>query len=288
LKSLIFENALGLQIKFSNESTYRWLNVDDLGGNSATFQTTSSPYQDGITSVDDGYFESKLMTIDFVILSTDNPDIYMRELNFITNPKHGNGKLIWNDGIQEKVFEHVKTKILPTYARKKGSNYMYSSITFEVFDPLLSDKEYASFDVYSSIDNFTFDLSITDEFVFDQVGPTIPITNVGDVSAPIIIEFTGVQNAPLKVMNLTTGENIEVDISLTADQKLTINTNLDELDVKLTTISTGVSTSAFQYIDIPNTSFFHLALGLNVLKFMNGAELSQSVTVKYKNRYVGV
>lgn len=287
MKSLTFENALGNQVVFSGTGTYRWMNVDDLGGLSASFQTTSSPYQDGETSLDNGYFGSKLISIDFVIRASDALDA-MRDLNFRVNPKLGEGKLIWNDGVKDMVYNSVKTKVMPTFNKKFGSDYLFSTIIFEVFDPLFQDKNFSSYDVYSQIDNFTFDLAITEDFVFDQVGPTITITNVGDVQAPIIVEFTGVQNAPLTVMNLTTGENIVVNMSLTADQKLTINTDLNEIDVKLTTISTGVVTSAFQYIDVVNTKFFQLALGANVLKFMNGAQLSQYVNVKYKNRYVGV
>jgi hypothetical protein len=82
MEQLKYVNSIGQEITFSQNSKYRWLSLEDIGGNNVTFQTVSSPYQDGVTFIGTPYFQSKKIALKFAILSDSLIDD-MRYLNQI-------------------------------------------------------------------------------------------------------------------------------------------------------------------------------------------------------------
>jgi hypothetical protein len=82
MEQLKYVNALEQEIRFSETSKYKWLSIDDLGGNNITYQTISSPYQDGVTFIGTPYFQSKKIALSFAIISDELVED-MRYLNQI-------------------------------------------------------------------------------------------------------------------------------------------------------------------------------------------------------------
>jgi hypothetical protein len=98
----------------------------------------------------------------------------------------------------------------------------------------------------------------------------------------------GPKNSPLTVENLDTGEKIVLAMSLLATERLTITTGIDDINVIKEDLITGISTVAFQYIDVAETSFFRLPRGTSTLLITAGeAEVEQAI-IKYRQRWVGI
>jgi phage-related protein len=290
MERLIYTNALGQQIIFSNSGTYRWTQVSGLGENAAAFQVTASPYQDGVTPMGAAYFNSRAVKVDLVIVSDDMATA-IRDLNRILNPKLGTATLTHEKDGVSKVLNKVNTRVLPTLpgGTSRGIGFQLSSVIFEAFDPLYSDADYTDAEVSTGANVLSFPLDIGSAFVFDYLNTAgVTVTNSGDVECPVTVIFDGPKTAPITVENLTTGEKIVLALSLLADERLTITTGIDNTNVVKTDLNTGAETVAFQYIDVAQTTFFYLAQGTNTLKITAGEAQVEEATVRFKNRYVGV
>lgn len=290
MQRLTFKNENGQEIEFSANSVYKWLDVDDLGGVTARGQSVSSPYQDGESPVGLSYFNAKTLTVKMVVISNNLKDA-MRNLNAILNPKIGVGQLIYEDNGDIRVYNKVKTRILPKIpnATQKGDTFLYTSATFELYDPLYSDLEFTEQEVGTSTFYFSFDLNITDEYEFDTQNVNgVTVNNQGDVECPVEISIDGPVTAPLEIENSTTGEKMVIALDIEADTRLTITTELDNINVVKLDLNTGVTTSGFAYIDVAETTFFYLRKGENTLTITGNAADVETATIKFKNKYVGV
>ena len=115
--------------------------------------------------------------------------------------------------------------------------------------------------------------------------PRVNIVNDGHVETPIEVEFHGPAENP-RVTNLTRGEYVQVNRTLTSDDTLFINTAFRNKTVEIE--RNGVREDAFDYIDLGST-FFSLRLGDNLLEYSTQNDLNpQSVIIRYKKRYLGV
>lgn len=290
MEKMIYTNSLGQTIEFSATSKYRWQKLDDIGGTDAITQTIKSPYQDGVTGIGESYFDSKVIKIDFAVIS-ETLDADMRTLYSVLNPKLGMATLtIVNNG-QYYRFGKVKTRSLPTRlgAKDRGPRFQLSNAIFEVYDPYLTDYKATEVEATSGASAFVFPVAITDSFkfgYFNQDG--FVLTNSGDVPAPLEIIIDGPQSSPLEIQNTVTDEKIVIGLDLTADERLTITTALDDINVTKTTISTGGKVSAFEYIDVSQTEFFQLVVGENNIVIKANATEIGTATLKHRNRYVGV
>jgi len=289
-EQLKYVSAIGTEIIFSETSKYKWTNADDLGSNSATFQTISSPFQDGTSLVGDVYFESKEITVEFYIISNDLIGDF-RSLNQILNPKLGVGRLEYTRGGVTYVLDQVNAKVMPSLPglEDRGLTYQKSAVIFEVFNPLYSDQNFTLSVVGTGQNLFKFPLRITDEFKFGTLNTSgVILNNIGDVPAPIKVVIPGAVSAPLTIENTTTGEKIVLGLDLTSDEILTITTDVTNTNVIKYTISTDTDEVAFNYIDITQTTFFRLASGNNTILVTSGGGDIVGTEVSYKNYYVGV
>jgi len=290
LERLIYTNALGQAVIFDESGSYRWLDIDDLGGLEADFMTSASPFQDGVTSVGDAYFTAKAIKVKFAVVSSEL-DAAMRSLNSILNPKLGLGKLTYQRGGKSYVLGKVKTRTMPSLpgAPSRGISYQITSAVFEAFDPYYTDEDYLEASVSTGENCLEFPVNIFDSFVFDYTNTTgILVTNGGDVECPVTIILDGPKNSPLTVENLDTGEKIVLAMSLLATERLTITTGIDDINVIKEDLITGISTVAFQYIDVAETSFFRLPRGTSTLLITAGEAEVEQAAIKYRQRWVGI
>ena len=99
------------------------------------------------------------------------------------------------------------------------------------------------------------------------------------------MEFHGPAVNP-RVTNLTTGEYVQVNRTLTSDDILYISTMFRNKVVEIET--ENGREDAFNYIDL-GTTFFYLQVGDNMLEYSTENDLNpQSVTISYRKRYLGV
>lgn len=290
MDKLIYTNKAGNTIEFSATSVYKWQKVDDIGGLEAVSQSIQSPYQDGTTGIGDSYFNSKVIAVEFVVIS-DTLDDVMRVLYSVLNPKIGMATLtVVNDG-KYYVFDKVKTRMLPSRlgAKDRGKTFQITKVIFEVYNPYLQDFNVTETNAISGASTFSFPVAINSSFkfgYFNQDGFTL--TNNGDVECPLSIVLDGPQTAPLAITKVLTNEKIVIGLNLTADERLVISTSFDDINVVKYTLSTGEFVSAFDYIDVAQTEFFQLALGDNNITITANSTEIGSAILKFRNRYVGV
>lgn len=290
MERLIFTNANGQQVEFSNFSAYKWTQVEGLGEGSVTLQTTTSPYQDGSTNVGGAYFNSKVVKVDLVISGTD-VSADLRTLNAVLNPKLGLGTLSYERDSGIKMLNKVRTRSLPSLpgGASRGVSFQNTYVIFEVFDPLYEDQNATEASVNTGGNLFSFPLNIGDDFIFDYTNTSgVIVQNLGDAECPLTIILDGPKSSPLEIENVTTGEKIVLSTSIAAGERLTITTAIDNTNVIKTNLSTGASTVAFQYLDVSQTTFFMLALGQNRIKISAAEAEVEEAIVRFKNRYVGV
>lgn len=112
------------------------------------------------------------------------------------------------------------------------------------------------------------------------------IDNLGDVEAPVQIEYVGPASNPC-VTNETTGEFIKVNMEIGEKEKLIINTAEGQETVNL--ITPHETKDVYNNIDL-NSTFFKLIVGKNLIKYSSDIEgAKDKVTIiDYTNKYVGV
>ena len=287
---MTFTNARGDSVEFSAASKYRWLSVDDLGGAEAVQQTVASPYQDGVTATGDSYYMMRTLDVTLAVIDADLRTA-IRDLNTALNPKLGMGTLLYEDGPVRRSLDRVKVRKLPTLpdGGSRGARVQLTHILFDAYDPLYTDGVDTEVVLGTSGDSFSFPLDITDSFEFDYVSAGgVPVVNGGDVPCPLSITITGPVAAPLVVANLTTGQIIVVDIAVLAGEKLHVSTGVADTSVILEDTATGERVSAFQYIDVAQTTFFLLGIGVNYISVTADGEPSNSATIRYRQRYLGL
>lgn len=122
-------------------------------------------------------------------------------------------------------------------------------------------------------------------FRFKQKGDTkVIISNLGHVETPVEIIFKGPAVNP-SIVNLTTGEFIKIDRTLTSDDILYITTEYGNKKVEIE--NNGLRSNALNYIDLDST-FFSLVVGDNIIEYKTDGLKPESVEIKYRNRYLGV
>lgn len=291
MEKLIFTNANGQEIEFSNTSSYKWTQVDDLGASSVELQRTTSPFQDGSTNVSGAYFNSRTIKIDLVVVDYTDLNSTFRNLNNILNPKLGLGFLSYYRDNDVKVLNKVRTRVLPSMLGGDSRDFgmQKTSIIFEIFDPLYSDAVATEEVIAANELLFKFPLDIVEPYIFDLLYANgKPIYNNGDTDCPLTLIVDGAITKPLKVINNTTGEQIVIGLDLLDNERLTITTEIDNINVIKTNLITGIETIAFEYIDITQTTFFYLKTGENKIKVTANEGDVETALIIFKNRYVGV
>lgn len=166
--------------------------------------------------------------------------------------------------------------------RKK--NHDKSTISFYCQDPYWLDEKGQDIDIKSVSGGLIFPLDLANKFA--TVSFYKEIDNIGDVEAPIQIEYIGPATNP-KIENETTGEYIQVNMEIGEKEKLVIDTREGKETVNLITPH-GIE-DVYNKIDL-NSTFFKLIVGKNLIKYSSDVEgAKDKVTIiDYTNKYVGV
>lgn len=114
----------------------------------------------------------------------------------------------------------------------------------------------------------------------------VDIDNSGDVDAPILARVFG-DVTVLRVMNLTTGETLEITGNVPATQYVEISTAFGDKRVELVTIATGARTPIMDRINLAKPDFWSLRPGLNTVKFEADVNTSGKAELYYRLRHSG-
>lgn len=166
----------------------------------------------------------------------------------------------------------------------RKNNHDTATISFYCHDSYWLDAEGKEIDIKSISGGLMFPLRLAT--TFSNVCFYKEIENIGDIEAPIQIEYIGPAKNP-RVTNETTGEYIQVNMEIGEKEKLVIDTREGKETVNL--ITPNEIKDVYNEIDLTST-FFKLIVGKNLVKYSSDIEgAKDKVTIKnYTNKYVGV
>ena len=288
---LIYTNANGEALEFSIMSDF-YVNVSkDVTGISDvknTLYTTSSMGQHGETFISQT-INSRDIDITGVINRTDKDSTLTlrRAMQRVLNPEL-DATLTYIYGTFVKVID-VKIDNAPVF--KRGKVFEQFTIQLMCPSPFWHDEKETRQDIASWVGSFHFALEIpADEgivFGYRQPSVIVDVYNEGDVATGMRVAFkaTGTVTNPL-LLNINTGEYIQVNATLHAGDVVTVNTEYGSKGAELE--SGGSKADYFRYIDVDST-FMQLAIGDNVFRYNAAAGLDAlEVTIYYSPKYLGV
>ncbi|MGM9924784.1 MAG: phage tail family protein, partial [Bacillus sp. (in: firmicutes)] len=271
----------------SHDPPFQISSLEGTGNVEAEIQTAKAPYQDGTTAVG-VILQPRVISLGFRIKTDQIETLYelRQRAASVLNPVYGEGELRYEypGGVKviEAIPEHVPT--YPAGSSNRGPTFQKAVISFYCPDPYWKDVKSISEPLYAVQGAFTFPLELPTEMGIQ--GSTYVIDNKGAFPAPLQIEFSGPSTNP-RVTNETTGEYIQVNQTLEANQRLIINTAMGKKVVEIVN-QDGTRRNAFNWLDL-NSTFFQLNLGENKLTYSaEDGKQDAVVTITYQNRYSGI
>jgi hypothetical protein len=273
-------------LEINSDSEYKLMEVEGLESSDYDVNITNNSQFDG------GIVESKRISSRSIVFSAEyagKGDLSFERGKLISffNPKK-TGTLIVDCGNSGRKIDYE----VESFKIKQANIYdpLSFSVTLICPDPYFEDIDESQkvIAVWSGGLSFEFSLPLSfktrnpnkDAVVAEEV-----IVG-GHVETPLEIEFQGPAKNPT-VTNGTTREFIRVNQELKENEVLYINTAYGNKNVKI--FGRGDPINAFNYIDLEST-FFNLVPGKNIIEYSNTNETltEQKVSIKYKNKYLGV
>jgi hypothetical protein len=282
LRRLTFENARGESIVFYL-APLLITSLTGIGEVDAELQSQKSPYQDGDTHIDT-VFQPRYIDLEGAIIETDLKEIkkYRKNILRVCNPKLGLGKITLElDGDIKEIYGVPDgSPVFPERGQEPIQNFV---ITWKCPDPYWRDPLEISRALRAYQGRFTLPTTFPIEFGVE--GDTTILINDGDTPAPITIDIQGPVTNP-QVINKTTGQFMRVNLSLSENEVLHIDTGRPRR-VKIYRDGRTIE-NAMGYID-HYSDFWELSVGPNEVQYIADAGNANAiVSVAWQNRYVGI
>lgn len=113
------------------------------------------------------------------------------------------------------------------------------------------------------------------------------IDNQGDVDAPILARFYGEADT-VRIINLTTGETIEVTGPIESDEYIEVDTTFGHKTLLLVNTTSGAVTSVMDRLNLDLARFWSLRPGLNQIRFEADTNTSGHAEIFWRQRYSGI
>jgi Phage tail protein len=282
LRRLTFENARGESIVFYL-APLLITSLTGIGEVDAELQSQKSPYQDGDTHIDT-VLQPRYIDLEGAIIETDLKEIkkYRKNILRVCNPKLGLGKITLElDGDIKEIYGVPDgSPVFPERGQEPIQNFV---ITWKCPDPYWRDPLEISRALRAYQGRFTLPTTFPIEFGVE--GDTTILINDGDTPAPITIDIQGPVTNP-QVINKTTGQFIRVNLSLSENEVLHIDTGRPRR-VEIYRDGRTIE-NALGYID-HYSDFWELSVGPNEVQYIADAGNANAiVSVAWQNRYVGI
>lgn len=297
MERVIYRNTIGGEIDFSEGTPF------SLQHKSGFDSVDNISHSQAIYGMDGEMFISHRLSVRNLTLSGfligQSKEDYLktrRRMISVFNPKTA-GTIIYMNEVGEYHID-VIPEFLPRFnedtlkdiARADGF-----TVTLKALDPYWKSPTATNEQLVTYSGGLTFPLRLPTIFGnHDSDAKSRIIVNEGDSPTPIEVTFEGPATSPIRIENETTGDFIEVAQDLLEGEKLWICTEFGRKRVEKI-LADGTRKNAFHYIYIdptginPSSTFFELQPGNNLLTYNTGAEYEKApVSVKFKNRYVGI
>ena len=289
MEKVTFINSKGQSVLLGNDAPFILTKIEGLGAVNVDIQTQKSPFQDGETYIGNT-LEPRPISIEIMVLA-DNKEEMMknrRKILQVFNTKLGEGRLIYEYGNVKREIKAI-SELAPVFpdAGNFKDTMQHALIQLYCPNPFLLDTFIETEEMADWVGGLRFPLQLPMMFAGRSTRQSTIIRNNGDVETPIAFEFLGPATNP-KITNDSTGEYIQINREIAADEKLIITTEFGNKQVILRNTLTGEQMNAFGWIDLGST-FFQLDVGENLMSYKadSGQETAR-VWIKWRNRYLGV
>jgi len=282
LRSITFENSLGEKIVFKG-SPFILEGVEGLGGTDADIQDQKAPYQDGSLYIDT-ILQPRYIELDGSIINHDIKMIheYRKYLLKVCNPKLGIGKLTYEFNGERKEIYGVLDGA-PELPERSISRKQSFFITWMCPNPYWLDPVQNTRELKAYEGDFTFPFEFPVQFGIES--DTTTIYNEGDTEAPVVVEINGPITRPL-IENVTTGEHMQINAIIQADQTVVIDTSPRNKRVEIR--SENETRKVMGFFD-HGGDFWLLAPGENEIRYRADAGIAEATaTLSYQSQYVGI
>lgn len=284
MRKITFTNSRGESVVLGDSAPFLITKLEGTGAVQVDIQMQKSPFQDG-RSFRDSLLDIRTVTIEGVILEYDpvKRANFRRNLAQAFNPKLGLGVLRYeyDGGMKEIQAIADGSPVFPDRQTIPAQRFL---LTFVCPSPFWLDTYTTSREMSYLMGGFGFLLRLPTSFSTRSFRRTF--INEGDVETPVLIEFKGPAKNPT-IQNNTTGEFIRVKRELGENDVLHIDTAFGNKRVEIVR-EDGRKENAFHYLDLSST-FFQLLIGENQVEYNSNNDSTKTrVTIRFKNRYVGV
>lgn len=114
----------------------------------------------------------------------------------------------------------------------------------------------------------------------------VDINNEGDVAVPFMLKVYG-EITTFRIIDNTTGEELEVTASIASGERVVVNTAFGEKSVVLID-STGTETSIFDKVTLTKRDFFKLEKGINDISFETDVNNGGYGVIQWRENFAGV
>lgn len=276
-------------IEFDNENYV--CSEKDYGTASVSHNSIQSYGQQG-TTITYSSLNQRDIEITGYILAENNEDMRAKKnnLSVATNPLYDFDFII-ND--KYKLICRLNKTISYSTAYYENNEYVCKfMIDATCSMPYFLSTEKVETKSNSVIGNFHFPLIISTEtpIYMGVISDTdvLRVNNISDIEVGCIITIlaTATISNP-KILNMVTGEYIQLDCNIPAGYKAIINTKFKKKSVKIVSAS-NTETNMFQFFKYGST-FFQLAMGNNYFKFSHSTGYdNMSVKFEYTPSYLTI
>ena len=287
-----FINSQGLSVVLGNEGPFVLTKIEGTGAVAADIQTQKSPYQDGVTYIDNTLGERPL-SIEVMLLAENAVEMerHRRKLLRVFNTKLGPGRLIYEFGGNKKEIEAI-SELAPAFpdAEDFKDTMQPGLISLYCPSPFWRDVVKAKAEVAIWRGAFEFPLEIVTggiEMGFREPSLIVNIENPGDVACGMEIRFKALATVvnPL-LFNVNTREFIKINRTMEAGEIIKVNTHFQNKRVELN--KNGIISNAFNWIDL-NSTFLQLEPGDNLLRYDADEGIDNlEVSIYFTPAYLGV
>ncbi|UOQ93418.1 phage tail family protein [Halobacillus shinanisalinarum] len=284
MRRLTFTNAKGEGIVFY-KSPYLITKLEGIGEVEADAQTQSAPYQDGATYIDTRLQPRSIsMEGEFTKLyNLEDIREHRSRMQRVLSPKLGLGRITLEfDGAVKEILAVVDGT--PAFPDKQRSPIQSFLVNFLAPDPYWKDPEETSRALRAYQGGLT--LPFTLPFELSVTGDTTTLDNQGDEPTPVQIDIQGPVTNP-RITNKTTGQFIQMNQSISADEILHLDTSPRAIRAEL--YREGYAIRKVLGWRDPESDFWLLEPGENEIQFIADAGGNNAaVAVSWQNRYLGI
>lgn len=251
------------------------------------FILDTSPTQPG-SIVRSVRHESRRMIIPIVLKATSATDLrdQIQELNFALDPVRGSGqlKITGPGGITRVVDAYLEDGmgLDESLNSTTGPTWQRASLQFLCEEPYWKDNSTTSATVTYGTTTATFFPMFPLRLSSSSVFGAATIVNDGDVMTWPRWTITGPGSA-IYIKNITTGKTINLDVTLTAGETVTIDTTPG-----VRTVTKNDGTNLFGYLSA-DSSLWSLTRGSNSIQLeMSSADVGSSIAYSFERRWLSV